>query len=309
MTGEIQSWTHENGFRWDHVPMAVARGGWLEAAGLDALAIAALTAEDTRPRVWTHADGVLVVLRGVNLNEGAEAEDMISARLWIEPGRVISVWLRPLRAMAQIRDLTVREPGTIRSAGAFVSRLAFALAETAGPVVSDLADRMDALELHSTDAPEALAGDAGGQADLADLRRVVIVLRRFFAPQRDAVLDLRALDAQWLSKRDRHRLTEVSDRITRLTEELDALAQRGLVIQDHLEAQQSNRMNRQMHLLTVVAALFLPLGFLTGLLGINVGGIPGAESSTGFWIVSAGMLVLAVALALWFRALGFLRRH
>jgi len=43
-----------------------------------------------------------------------------------------------------------------------------------------------------------------------------------------------------------------------------------------------------------VAAIFLPLGLLTGLLGINVGGIPGAETGSAFWIVSGGLLLLMV---------------
>jgi len=43
----------------------------------------------------------------------------------------------------------------------------------------------------------------------------------------------------------------------------------------------------------VVAAIFLPLGFLTGLLGINVGGIPGADN-TGAFFIFCGILTLIV---------------
>ena len=44
----------------------------------------------------------------------------------------------------------------------------------------------------------------------------------------------------------------------------------------------SNQINQRMYVLPVVAVVFLPLGFLTGLLGVNVGGVPGAESPYGF---------------------------
>lgn len=302
---EVETWQHPGGFRWDHVPMDAARAGWLAQAGLDRLVVGALTAEDTRPRVTPFPGGAVVVLRGVNLNQGAEAEDMISARLWVEETRVVSVWMRPLRAVADLRKRTEAEPDTVATSGALVSRLALGLGETAAPVIAELGERVDALELQSAEAVE----DPDMQADLADLRRVLIVLRRFFAPQRDAVAALRGLEADWLDKRDRQRLSEASDRVTRLTEELDALAQRALVIQDHLDARHAMQMNRQMHILSVVAALFLPLGFLTGLLGVNVGGIPGADNPRAFWLVSAGMLALAVGIALWFRALGFLGRR
>ena len=53
------------------------------------------------------------------------------------------------------------------------------------------------------------------------------------------------------------------------------------------------------YMLTVVAGIFLPLGFLTGLLGINVGGMPGVDDPRAFWevvflcaAVLAGLLIL-----------------
>ena len=64
-------------------------------------------------------------------------------------------------------------------------------------------------------------------------------------------------------------------------------------------------MNRQMLLLSVVAAVFLPLGLLSGMLGMNVGGVPGANAPVAFWIVTA--LMAAIGLGLWavFRWMGF----
>ncbi|NCC51248.1 MAG: hypothetical protein EOM20_08540 [Spartobacteria bacterium] len=57
--------------------------------------------------------------------------------------------------------------------------------------------------------------------------------------------------------------------------------------------------NKRMYILSLVAALFMPLGFLTGLLGINVAGIPGAENPYAFMlfivflaVVVTGQLVL-----------------
>ena len=54
-------------------------------------------------------------------------------------------------------------------------------------------------------------------------------------------------------------------------------------------------MNKNLYLLSVIAAVFLPLGFLTGLLGINVGGVPGVDDPSAFWIFS-GFLSVVVAL-------------
>ena len=65
-------------------------------------------------------------------------------------------------------------------------------------------------------------------------------------------------------------------------------------------------MNKAMYTLSIVAAIFLPLGLLTGLLGINVGGIPGTENRWAFTLVTIGLIVAAVALVAWFRKIKWL---
>ncbi|WP_168797775.1 zinc transporter ZntB [Aliishimia ponticola] len=298
----IEEWQHPSGFRWDHVKLDVAGRAWLDQSGLDPLVIEALAAPDTRPRATFYDDGAVVFLRGVNTNEGAEAEDMVSVRMWVEPGRVVSVWLRPLRAVAQLRSASDLGSGP-DGPGAFVSQLALNLSETAAPVISDLADRVDALEESLVDPAVKIP-----RAALTRLRRTVIALRRYFSPQRDALSELHHVHIPWITDQDRDRLAEATDRMARLTEELEALGHRTQVLQDHIAARQADDLNRQMYLLSVVAALFLPLGFVTGLLGVNVGGLPGTHSDIAFWIVCA--LMVALGLLQWwiFRAAGIVRR-
>ena len=91
------------------------------------------------------------------------------------------------------------------------------------------------------------------------------------------------------------RLREVGDRLVRHIEDLDAVRERAAVVQEELLSRMSEQMNSRMYVLSVVAAIFLPLGFLTGLLGINVGGIPGADYPLAF-LMFIGMLVVVVIL-------------
>ena len=58
-------------------------------------------------------------------------------------------------------------------------------------------------------------------------------------------------------------------------------------------------MNKTMYILSVLAEFFLPITFVTGLLGINVGGIPGSEDPWAFTMVcltltSAGRLPVGI---------------
>lgn len=137
---------------------------------------------------------------------------------------------------------------------------------------------------------------------LGALRRQAIAMRRYVAPQRDTVGRLQAEKVSWLSDIDRARLREGADRITRYVEDLDSARDRVAVTQEELNNRLAEEMNQTMYRLTVVAAIFLPLGLLTGLLGINVGGIPGTESPYAFALVCFLLVVIALFLAAWFRS-------
>jgi len=279
----------ETGFLWAHVPRETDEGqDFLWRLGLDSHIVDALTAQETRPRCTVHGDGVLLILRGVNLQPGAEPEDMISVRFWIEHGRIIGAGRRTLHAIEDLIDALARgqAPST---PGEFIARLALRLADRAEPAVSDLNEALDDLE------EAAIEGDVtpAKRKDLPRIRQKAIALRRFMLPQRDALTTMEIEDLDWLADRDRSRLREAAERVTRLGEELDAIRDRAQVVHDQFIDQRAEAMNRNMLILSVVTTIFLPLGLVTGLLGINVAGIPGAESNHAFLVVCGLLAVIA----------------
>jgi len=271
---------------------------WLESdSGLDSFIREALTAEDTRPRCTVHGQGAIINLRGVNLHEGAEPEDMISLRLWVEKRRVVGVWRRPLYAVADLMASLERGSAPV-SPGDLVAKLALRLVDRMEPTVADLHEQIDDME-DVLDDPKA----SFGRGVLADLRRQAIILRRYIAPQRDALNTLAIEDLDWLTERDRSRIREAGDKTTRVAEELESVRERAAIVHDQLLERRAEQMNRYTLLLSVVAAIFLPLGLLTGLLGINVGGIPGADNRWAFAIVTLGLVVIGLGLVAFFKKL------
>jgi len=87
---------------------------------------------------------------------------------------------------------------------------------------------------------------------------------------------------------------EAADQATRVNEELDAVRERCAIVKDQLTDQRAEQMNRNMMLLSVVAAIFLPLGLISGMMGINVGGMPWTENGMGFWYVTAIIIAIGV---------------
>tara|TARA_R110002073_G_scaffold19336_4_gene70697 strand:+ start:25770 stop:26762 length:993 start_codon:yes stop_codon:yes gene_type:complete len=277
------------GFVWIHLLGSDADAlDWLETdSGIDSFIHEALTAEDTRPRCTAHGDGAIINLRGVNLHEGAEPEDMISLRLWVEARRVVGVWRRPLYAVNDLFSSIERGVAPV-SPGDLVAKLALRLADRMEPTVADLHEQIDDME----DLLDAPGGTAPHRGDLATIRRQAILLRRHIAPQRDALNTLAIEDLSWLGERDRSRIREAGDKTTRVAEELESVRERAAIVHDQMLEKRAEEMNRYTLLLSVVASIFLPLGLITGLLGINVGGIPGASSPWAFAAVTAGLVVL-----------------
>lgn len=289
-------------WRWLHLNINNPEAkGWIrDRAGLPAGAAGALLAGETRPRVTTFGDGLVVNLRGVNLNEGAEPEDMVSIRIWIENRRIVTARLRKLRAAIDVREAI--EQGLLPSGpGDLAAKLALRLSERIQPYVQEIEDEVDALE------SAMLQGEGLGlRAKLADTRHDAVLLRRFIAPQRDAIARLAAEEGPLFDHAVRIELRETADLVTRQTESIDAARERAMVLQDQLSDQRAEEMNRNMMILSVAAAIFLPLGFLTGLFGINVGGMPGVDSPIAFWLVCLACALIGGALVLIFKAMKWL---
>ncbi len=278
------------GFTWIHL-QGTAQDTKIflsERSGLPKLVSDALLAAETRPRTTSFDEGLMVNIRGVNMNPGENREDMVSLRLWCENNRVISVRRRPLMAVNDVRE-AIRRKRPPHSVAALLIMLAEGMTARMGNIIVELEERVDDLEdvIVEMQSQEL-------RLELSAVRREAIRLRRFIGPNREAIQRLVDDPADWIDQRDRMHLREIVDKITRYIEELDAARERAAVVQDELSSRLAERLNNNTYVLSVIAAIFLPLGLLTGLLGINVGGIPGAENKTAFWAVTVGLVFVGV---------------
>jgi zinc transporter len=76
----------------------------LRSERLHPLVVDALLADETRPRIAPFGNGLMLILRGVNPNAGADPDDMVALRVWIEPKRLITMRTRRLMAAQDVRD-------------------------------------------------------------------------------------------------------------------------------------------------------------------------------------------------------------
>ena len=291
----VKQWNPEQGVLWLHLEYSnpYVQQWILNESSLDEVTAEALLSEETRPRSMISGTGLLLTLRGINANPEADPEDMVAVRLWSDGTRIITTRRRRLLAGAELSEAIVKGVGPC-NAGEFVESLTDRMIERMADVVDRINDEVDELEekVLTMESYEL-------RPIIAELRRNTIGLRRYLAPQREAVSRLFSEKVEWLNDMDRLRLRESADRTTRFVEDLDSVRERAVVVQEELLGRLSEKMDRTMYVLSIVAAIFLPLGFLTGLLGVNVGGIPGTEY-TGSFVIFCLLLVILVIFQIWF---------
>ncbi len=288
----------ESGPVWTHLDVHdEASRSWLEnESGLDPLIVDTLLAEETRPRSFSTEKGLLVVLRGVNTNPGQDLEDMVSVRVWLERDRIISTRRRRLLSVIDIQQMLTEGVGP-KSTGEFLSVLVARLADRIGLFIDDIEERVGEAETQMTTRNQTEFRQL-----ISTLRQQIASVRRFLAPQRDALDRLYRQPGDILRDVDVRELRDEADRITRYLEDLDLAREQAMVLREEFLGQLAQEQNSRMYVLSVVAAVFLPLTFVTGLLGMNVGGLPGLESPRGFLVSVIIMVAAATGLLAYFRA-------
>jgi len=300
--GKLKGWSPERGVLWLHLDYESEKvQKWLaEESGLSPILCEALLAEETRPRILSSNEGLLLILRGVNCNPGADPDDMVSLRMWFEEHRIISMRHRRVMAIEDIHKAIESAKGPTGSSD-FLVMVSDRIADRMGEVVADIDDSVDELEdtVLTAESHEL-------RPRLANLRRQTISLRRYIAPQRDVLARLHIERIPWLKDIDKNRIREIAERTTRFVEDIDSARDRAAITHEELNNRLSEQMNKAIYTLSIVAAIFLPLGLLTGLLGINVGGIPGTESRWAFAIVSFVLVGIAAVLIWIFKRIKWL---
>jgi zinc transporter len=282
---------------WVHIDFSDSRAAdWAwNRSGLDAAVVGPMLDVESRPRTLQHGNGVLITLRGVNLNPGARLEDMISLRIWLEPGRVVTATRRRLRSVTDVRSEIDKGTGPDTPA-LLMLELIDRLNRYIGEATERIEEQIDAAEeeVHR-------GGGAARNSAFSRLRRQTAQIRRYLLPQREALDRLSRLAESPFSASEQAELREQLNRLTLSLEDLDLVRERALVAQEELLNLLAHEQNSRMLVLSIVAAVFLPLSFLTGLFGMNVAGLPGMEFGGSFWVIVLLMLVLAALIMVVFR--------
>jgi len=281
-------------FVWLHFNLAHAQAlRWIQRhAQLPDAFFEALKEGSHSTRIERDDDALVGVLNDAHFDFAFEPFDIATLWICVLPHVVITARAHPLRSVDALRT-AVRQGYTPRSSVALLEQLMRTQAAGLVDIVRGVTQRIDGIE------DELLAGRLNHKrARLGVLRRLLVRLQRLLAPEPAALFRLLQHPPTWMGADDVQELRDSTEEFSVVLRDMQGLQERIKLLQEELAASVQEANSRSLFVLTVVTVLALPINILAGLLGMNVGGIPLADSEHGFWVI-VGILVVFTAVAGW----------
>jgi zinc transporter len=232
--------------------------------------------------------------RGLHLNvraavPGGDASTIaiVDFGIWLEPSRIITVRRGKVPALERAAEAYSTGGGPSNSWELTV----FVLSEAQSRLEQNLHDLSAAIDQLEDDV---LTGVGDPPIDrVAALQKRLVYARRFRAPLANLVSFVSSQAGSDIDGELRDEFERVVTAVAQNQELLGLSVDRASALQGQIRDQLADSMNQATYRFTWVATVFLPLSFLTGLLGINVAGIPGNHNPLAFWVVCGALCVVA----------------
>jgi zinc transporter len=247
-----------------------------------------LLGSDLHIRLETVEGTLLGVLGDLQYDFSQDPEGFGTLWIYADTHLVITGRRRPLKTIDQLRR-NLNAGTASASSSQFMLQLLQALNLTFGSLIIQLRDTCDRIE------DQIMRGRVYFEREkLGQLRRLIVSLRRYLNAQRQALSDLRESPPNGWSETDTAKLQRILDRLVAMLQDLELTQDRARLLQEEMANQLSEATNRNLYILSIVTVIFLPITLITGIFGMNVGGLPWTESTLGFSGVMATMTITIV---------------
>lgn len=284
----------DGSFLWLHFNLShTAAQPWLERhAGLPGAFFEALAAGLNSTRIERAEQSLVAVINDVHFDFSFEPSDISTLWIGVDRRLVVTARQRPLRSVDRLRT-AVKGGLRLRSTAELLEHLLRAQADVLVDIVRGVTTRIDTIE-------DQLLADRldTKRAGLGALRRLLVRLQRLLAPEPAAMFRLLQHPPEWMARDDVQELRQASEEFSVVLQDMASLQERIRLLQEEVAARVNEGNNRSLYVLTIVTVLALPINITTGLMGMNVGGVPLAQHAAGFWIV-VGLVATFTALAAW----------
>jgi zinc transporter len=245
-----------------------------------------LRAEDTSTRLELDDDMLVAVIHDVLFESSFETSAVGSTCVCIGPQLLLSARLRPLRSVDKLRE-AVRAGHVFQSPVELLAHLLREQANVLSEILRRSTGRVDQIE------DRFLANRSSTtRSELGALRRSLVRLQRLLAPEPAAFFRLLNRPLEWIKPADLQELQQAAEEFSAALTDSIALVERVKLIQEELGALNNEQTSRILFVLTVVTVVALPINLVSGLFGMNVGGLPFTTNEHGFRVIVVALMLL-----------------
>ncbi len=254
-----------------------------------------------RPHSDPYPDQQVVISRMARIADSGAVE-LEQLGILFGEGYVLTVQEEASRdCLESVRERIRRGKGPIRRAPSdyLVYALLDAVIDGFYPVLEDLGERLEDLELEAASAPR------GVSQKIHKIKRSLLDVRRAVWPQRDLVNGLLRDESPHISKETRVYLRDTYDHVVQVMDMVETFREIASGLMDLYLSGVSNRMNEIMKVLTVISTIFLPMTFVAGVYGMNFDSasspynMPELRWRYGYPF-ALGLMLFSVLVLLWF---------
>ena len=267
------------------------------------LAVEDALSELEYPKVESYGDYLYVILHRIDFQAPEHCFKTHDVDFFLGPNYLVTIHSGDSRSIEQIARVCERNSLALgEGPAALMHRIVDSMVDNYRPEIEELNDRLDALEERVFDG-----GTASLAKDILDFKRDIASLRRVVQPQRDVVGRLARREFPVVDEQVSYRFRDVYDHLVRLADESMVFQDRITSLLDANLAIVSNQLNSIMKILTIIATVFMPLTFITGLYGMNVD-LPhfGLGGVTMFWVLMGVMAAVVGFMLVYFRRRGWI---
>lgn len=279
-------WLHFNGSQ-------ISTRPWIEKhLGLHEEFIDILKSAPRSTRVEQVHDGLIAILNDVLYEFGSvETRQVATVRMIVGTRYLVSVRNSPLRSVDKLRT-SVNIGESFPTPLSLFNHLLRDQADVLAQIMRNTSEKVDTIE------DDFLTNRIPSRSVLGALRRDLVRLQRLLAPEPAALFRLLNRPPVWMKPVDTQDLQQSTEEFSVALHDMTGLLERIKLVQEEIVAYVGERTNRSVFILTAVTVAALPINLASGLLGMNVGGVPYNQDPKGFWIVVA-LVGLVTAVMAW----------
>lgn len=239
-------------------------------------------------------NGVLIVLKGVNLTPKSLSDPIVSFRFYITNNLIISTRYQRIDSIGSLIENIDKGIGPIDVAD-WLIQISELIMDQVNLSFESIHSKIVKLEDH------VLNKQILSYKEIGRVRKHLFTLRRLLAPQRDIFVRISTERISWIDDNDRQHLTNISNQQSHYINDIDSCLLRLGSLMEQITGFLAESTNKRIYLMTLFTLIFMPTTFLASLFGVNLAGIPFSQSEWAFGIFFGMVIFMSIIFIFWLK--------